>query len=300
MLERKVDLMAVTIPVICTSCGNNFNVSNPTKSINKLREYFFWTSNGVAYKENEGRLTICKDCVEKLYNDVNAELKSTADTFYYMCSIFDWYYNQKIFDIVEEKAVEDNIEGFPIGMYFSKLNAGKKNADGINGNNRDKTFLDTIREGAKRPSEMSTPSGKQRKRYSEKWMGDYTDHDIKYLDNYYDGLCRDYKIVTENHRDYAKKIAKASLHMDNCSDNMMHGVKDADILYTKACDTFDRLSKSAKFAEQTRSSNEIGLSNFGKIFEQVEKGKYIYKHTPIESDDVDKLLDYFQTIDKSL
>ena len=45
--------------------------------------------------------------------------------------------------------------------------------------------------------------------YDDKWMGKYSQKDIDYLNNYYAGLERDYKIITENHRDYARKIAKA-------------------------------------------------------------------------------------------
>ena len=37
-----------------------------------------------------------------------------------------------------------------------------------------------------------------------------------------------FKIVTENHRDYAKKIAKASLMMDKAYEDMLKGVTAAD------------------------------------------------------------------------
>lgn len=54
--------------------------------------------------------------------------------------------------------------------------------------------------------------------YDNKWMGKYSQKDIDYLNSYYAGLERDYKIITENHRDYARKIAKASLQMDKAFD----------------------------------------------------------------------------------
>ena len=58
-------------------------------------------------------------------------------------------------------------------------------------------------------------------------MGKYTQKDIDYLNKYYAGLERDYKIITENHRDYARKIAKASLQMDKAFDydkDLMDGI----------------------------------------------------------------------------
>ena len=70
--------------------------------------------------------------------------------------------------------------------------------------------------------------------------------------------------MTENHRDYARKIAKASLQMDKTFDDMMNGVDGADKRYENATKAFDTLSKSAKFSESTRSVNDVGASSFSK------------------------------------
>jgi hypothetical protein len=136
--------------------------------------------------------------------------------------------------------------------------------------------------------------------YSKKWMGTYSQTDIEYLDNYLKGLHSDFKIITENHKDYAKKIAKASLHMDKCFQEMLQGVSGADKRYKDARETFDTLSKSAQFSENTRGQNEISLGCFGVLFDRVEQKKWIPQHVPLEKDDYDKLIDYFSTINKSI
>lgn len=136
--------------------------------------------------------------------------------------------------------------------------------------------------------------------YSKEWRGSYTRADIEYLDSYYKDLMRDYKIVTANHKDYAKKIAKASLHMDKCYDDMLHGVNGADAKYKQARESFDSLSKSAKFSESVRSVNDVGLSSFSKIVEKVESHQWIPEHKPIEKDDIDKIIDFMSTLYKSL
>nr|WP_297932418.1 hypothetical protein [uncultured Lachnoclostridium sp.] len=136
--------------------------------------------------------------------------------------------------------------------------------------------------------------------WSDEWKGNYTESDIDYLNSYYAGLERDYKIITENHRDYARKIAKASLQMDRTFDDMMNGVEGADKKYDNATKAFDTLSKSAKFSESTRSVNDVGISSFSKITEMVENHNWIPEHKPIEKDEIDKLLDYLSTIKKSL
>lgn len=136
--------------------------------------------------------------------------------------------------------------------------------------------------------------------YSEKWRGKYTASDIKSLDAYYAGLERDYKIITENHRDYARKIAKASLRMDQTYDDMLNGVEGADKKYENATKAFDMLSKSAKFSESTRSVNDVGISSFSKVAAMVEAHNWIPTHKPLEKDTIDEMIDYLSTITKSL
>lgn len=136
--------------------------------------------------------------------------------------------------------------------------------------------------------------------YSEFWRGKYSRRHIKMLDEYYNDLEHDYKIITSNHRDYAKKIAKASLQMDLCFDDMMSGVSGADAKYKAARDTFDQLCKSAKFSEATRSVNDVGISGFAKVSEMVEAHNWIPTHVVMEKDEIDRMLEYLSTITKSL
>lgn len=141
---------------------------------------------------------------------------------------------------------------------------------------------------------------KENKSYNRKWMGEYSPSEIEYLEGYLSGLHKDFKIVTENHKDYAKKIAKASLHMDNCFRDVLEGISGADKKYKDAKDVFDTLSKSAQFSESQRGQNEVGLGCFGRVFELVETKTFIPEHIPTEQDDIDKMLNDFSHILKSL
>ena len=136
--------------------------------------------------------------------------------------------------------------------------------------------------------------------YDDKWMGKYSQKDIDYLNSYYAGLERDYKIITENHRDYARKIAKASLQMDKAFDDMINGIEGADAKYKNAREAFDTLSKSAKFSESTRSVNDVGISSFSKVAAMVEAHNWIPEHKPLKKDTIDEMIDYLSTITKSL
>lgn len=136
--------------------------------------------------------------------------------------------------------------------------------------------------------------------YSDEWMGEYTQQDLDRLNKYYDSLNADYKIVTVNHRDYARKIAKASLMMDKAYEDMLKGVPGAEKMYLNAKDIFDSLSKSAKFSEDKRSINDVGISSFSKIVSMVENHNWIPEYVPKKKDMYDELLDELRVINKSL
>lgn len=136
--------------------------------------------------------------------------------------------------------------------------------------------------------------------YSSFWRGSYTQEDLDYLDNYLKQLKDDFKIITINHKDYAKKIAKTSLLMDKAYEDILNGVSGAEKRYNDLQKTFDTLSKSAQFSENTRGANDVSLGGFGVVFDKVEQRTWIPKHVPLEKDDYDKLIDAFSTINKSV
>jgi hypothetical protein len=139
-----------------------------------------------------------------------------------------------------------------------------------------------------------------KKQYNNKWMGEYTEDELAYLESYLNDLKRDFKIVTRNHFDYAMKIAQASLYMNKCYQDLLNGVSGAEAKYKNARETFDTLSKSAQFAEDKRGANDVSLGCFGKIGERVEQNNYIYEHIPLKKDDIDNLLEDFKHILKSI
>ena len=134
--------------------------------------------------------------------------------------------------------------------------------------------------------------------YSKEWNGKFCQRDIDYLNNYYNGLLSDYDIKTTNHKDYAKKIAKASLAMDREFEKVLNG--EPDTVYKNLRDTFDKLSNSAKFSESQRSANDVGLGSFGLIAAKVEKNEWIPEYEPVDKDTYDLIIEQFSNIEKSL
>lgn len=160
---------------------------------------------------------------------------------------------------------------------------------------RELTFEDSIIVDESDEDDLLEPT------FNDKWRGTFTLPDLDYLERYYDELHRDYRITTTNHKDYAKKIAKASLAMDKAYERMLNDRDDkAAREFKELKGIFDDLCKSAQFSESTRSANDVGLGSFGVIFNMIENKEFIPEHKPLKKDLYDKLLDQFANIGKSL
>ncbi|MGE7840749.1 hypothetical protein ACQKNX_08150 [Lysinibacillus sp. NPDC093712] len=273
--------------ITCNCCGKEKKPEDFYSSPSKFMKY-------------TGKVGVCKVCiwnyVEPTETD-NYNIEVVKDAL----RMIDKPYIQDLWESAISEAEARNTKSNYFKLYMKNI-AMPQN---ISLSWKDSDFASTNNDNA-----VSTePSGadiendfndKDDKTYNKKWMGEYSPSEIDYLEGYINGLHKDFKIVTENHKDYAKKIAKASLHMDNCFRDVLEGVSGADKRYKDAKDVFDTLSKSAQFSESQRGQNEVGLGCFGRVFELVETKTFIPEHIPTEQDDIDKMLNDFGHILKSL
>jgi len=306
-----------TIKKKCPICGDNKSIATG-----------FYKSSSPLFSL-DGCVPICISCVKK--EVINKDGTVNENKLKTMCQRLDKpYYTDELDSAFLQCKKEhgylsdDEIAKYGneiIGFYFKNINTLRQN--------RNKSFVDSEKDGfSHKTVNTNTQNRKEQtiQRYSDirdkkqntavsvtnntieqealiyddKWMGKYSQKDIDYLNNYYTGLERDYKIITENHRDYARKIAKASLQMDKAFDGMINGIDGADARYKNAREAFDTLSKSAKFSESTRSVNDVGISSFSKVAAMVEAHNWIPEHKPLKKDTIDEMIDYLSTITKSL
>ena len=253
----------------------------------------------VSYSANHanGRLFYCKDFIKKkIYNSEN---EVNIEKLKNILMQFDIPFLKDTFD----SAITNG--GDVVGNYFRMFNSLPQNR-GLTWMNSD-FGLDATQTSNEKSINIESNEDEvldnaylNQAIYSKEWRGTYTRADLEYLDNYYNELQKDFKIVTKNHKDYARKIAKASFAMDKAYDDMMGGVNGSDKRYKDLKDTFDSLSKSAQFAEDKRGQNDVSLGCFGVTFDKVEQKQWIPQHTPLEKDDYDLLIEYFSTINKSM
>lgn len=227
----------------------------------------------------------CKDCVNKMIDIKNLQ------TIYDVLKVLDTPFIMDIWNDVCNSGTSNYL-----GDYLKILNfTQRKKYSGLG-------FGDSIFESSNKEkmNEDLQKAIDDIPVWNDDWQGYYTKSDLSYLNKYYDGLSNDFKIVTTNHKDYAKKIAQASLSQYKAFQKLQKGEEGADVAYEKATKIFDMLSKSAQFAESQRGANDVSLGCFGRVFDAVEKNNWVPEYIPTDEDMYDKLLKQFSNINRSL
>ena len=134
--------------------------------------------------------------------------------------------------------------------------------------------------------------------YNRKWGGRFTKEEIESLEETYSQYEEDFVLDNVNIRDYARKVAKASLNADIAEDKMRRGEISASE-YKEAQRIFDDLSKSSNFAACRRKPGEAsGMGSLGEIIMRLELSGALNKNGfTFPEDDVDKIIkDFRQTL----
>ena len=80
---------------ICTACGEE-----------KAPNAGFYLSRSKLYKFNDGRMPICKECLSKLFKELQAKYSDEVKALYHLCMLFDIYFDK---DLVTKSS---NMENF--------------------------------------------------------------------------------------------------------------------------------------------------------------------------------------------
>ena len=131
--------------------------------------------------------------------------------------------------------------------------------------------------------------------YNKKWRGCFSAEQIEALEATYAQYEEDFVLDNVNIRDYARKVAKASLNADIAEDKMRRGQISASE-YKEAQKIFDDLSKSSNFAACRRKPGETsGMGSLGEIILRLEiNGVLNIEGTKFPEDDVDRIINDFR------
>lgn len=160
-------------------------------------------------------------------------------------------------------------------------------------------YIDNIgSDGINPADELSSEAGMDKRTYNRKWGGFFNTEEIEYLEDVYSQYEEDFVQDNVNVRDYARKVAKASLNADIAEDKMRRGQISAGE-YKEAQRIFDDLSKSANFAACRRKPGDAsGMGSLGEIIMRLElSGELKENGFVFPEDDVDKIInDFRQTL----
>jgi len=112
---KNTPLLAVPIAKAykCTAiCGNSYD--DQVKN--------FYNSNSLIVKNNNGRMTICKECIVKIYEFLVAKYNYNYKlALYFVCSMCDVYFDASLYPAVEQQAI--NTGSIIVKTYFQKINS---------------------------------------------------------------------------------------------------------------------------------------------------------------------------------
>lgn len=228
-----------------------------------------------------GYYTICIDCMRKRALDPESgELTKFGLTA--LLQIIDKPFISDMWDNLKEKPIQPEIK---IANYIRSMSMAQ---------NIGKTFKDSdanwsVDEKDREKVEIKT--------YSSVWKGEYSKREIEILNAQFEAYKRDFVITDASQEDYTRKICKASLELDECTDGLRNG-SVSEARYKLAKDTFDSLSKSAKFAKSQRG-DDASVGCFGQVFDMVEKNIWVDPYIPEEEDVYDKLISQLSNINRS-
>lgn len=92
---------------ICSKCGKSYG----------RRKGYFPVNYGLLYK-GVGYVSVCKDCIDAMYNGYLSQCNNAKDAVRQMCRKLDLYWSDKVYEVVERK----NTTSTMMTSYIAKIN----------------------------------------------------------------------------------------------------------------------------------------------------------------------------------
>ncbi len=265
----------------CACCGKEYT----TQKAN------FPVSNSILFAGNDGRLTICRDCVERYYLQLVGVYSGNEEhAIERCCQIFDWYYSNDVVAMTKKEAGGKS----RISQYITKMNLNQIKLKGT-------TYLDTLREREKekimcvediRKADDDDTATIAHTVSSDtiKFFGfGYTDAEYEYLEDQYGDWCARYECNTKAQEELFKSLCIAQLTIQRVQKNgTTKEIADA-------MKTFQDLLGTANLKPSQTNDNALAEQNtFGTLIKKWENEKPIAEPEE-EWKDVDGIRKYIDT-----
>ena len=266
---------------ICTACGEE-----------KAPNAGFYLSRSKLYKFNDGRMPICKECLSKLFKELQAKYSDEVKALYHLCMLFDIYFDKDLVtksSNMENFSDEDNL----LKSYMKNVNSLNqyKFKDSMSSDcivlddNLIKEEKENIEEDIYEEREM-TPELK--KLCLKRWGSGYSDEDYLYLEDNY----------AEFYEAYAHDTPAERMLLMNITKTLLEGEKSRKSGDKKGYENMLKLVSSMltdaaiKPSQKKTMGDEVGEC-FGVFIENLEKNEPVNEAIDefADVDNIGKLID---------
>lgn len=266
---------------ICTACGEE-----------KAPNAGFYLSRSKLYKFNDGRMPICKECLSKLFKELQAKYSDEVKALYHLCMLFDIYFDKDLVtksSNMENFSDEDNL----LKSYMKNVNSLNqyKFKDSMSSDCivLDDSLIniktDKIEEDIYEEREM-TPELK--KLCLKRWGSGYSDEDYLYLEDNY----------AEFYEAYAHDTPAERMLLMNITKTLLEGEKSRKSGDKKGYENMLKLVSSMltdaaiKPSQKKTMGDEVGEC-FGVFIENLEKNEPVNEAIDefADVDNIGKLID---------
>lgn len=244
----------------CSRCG---------KYKENAQGLFYMSSNSPLYKYHNGYTTICTDCVNGLFREMEREYGRKI-AFITTCHYLDLYYDENAYNEMNDAA--KNVDSFSFGRYLQRVNTKKYDGKTFG------TYLMELAGGENKPNEDNGESERgwksediKNKNYVLSTVGydcftdsNYSATDLRYLFNVLADYLTD-SIVEDPHKiQCVISLVKTMLQQDKI-DRLISAEFNKRTPDSKTLDTLGTLKKNVNAVIMTiASDNGISVKGSGK------------------------------------
>ena len=259
----------------CTACGED-----------KRPAIDFYLSRSKLYKFNNGRMPVCKECLSKLFKELNAKYSDEVKALYHLCMLFDIYFER---DLVEKSSANNNFsdEDNLLKSYMKNVNSLNQYKFKDSMSSDCIVLDDSLLESKKEEVEINNKTlFEVTEKMEIRWGASLPIEDYMFLESKYKEFTDVYECRTPAQRLIFEQIAKCLLRGEKALK------KDNDVAFEKMNNMVSKLMTDGNIKPiQEASVAEDDTATWGKWINLIEQERPIGE--PCEQfKDVDKISTY--------
>lgn len=243
---------------LCTYCGEE-----------KSPKDGFYLSRSSLYKENNGRLPICKECLLEQYQRYLDFYKDEYKAMYHLCMNFDIYFSKSL---LESSLNNTNKNDGVLGAYIKNVNMKQwRNMTSLNSDHMilNEIVLNELEEKYKK-KEIKKNKIKIPEMIKKRWGRGYSDEDYLFLEDTYQEFYDSYPHDTPAERLLLRQLSTTLLEGEICRRN---GDRSGYEKMSKLVSSM-LTDSNIKPSQKKNMGDEVGEC-FGVFIECVEKKEMI-------------------------